>query len=70
MVNIIRGVIQVKGNVIIHMFIMKYWWYFRWFWQRTLIFLGRIGGGSFFPEIDVRCSDIEDCVYFLGSPEI
>ena len=50
---------------------------------KKLEFLGIIGGGSFFPEIDIRqydiaCfpdtdirwRDIKDCVSFLASPEI
>ena len=46
-------------------------------------FLGRIGGGYYFtetyirwydiacfPDTDIRCSDIEDCVSCLEIPEI
>ena len=35
-----------------------------------LDFLGRIGGGYWFTDTDVRCSDIEYCVSLSVSPEI
>ena len=82
-VNTRRGNIHVKGNFIIHMFRGNDLGWLIWFWQRILSFWWRIGGSSWFhetdiicsvfawfPDTDVRWSDIEDCVSFLESPEI